>query len=603
MKIPVFLTRGILCAAGLLIINGSVFANYYEKGCQNYIRKKYDIAREMFLKEVEINGSGNAYYFLGEIEKNKGNLEKAEEYFRESISKNTENKYLKLAYWNLIVLVEQRGKYDQMVKTCRELWDKLGDGGAQAKVETLINKFLWTDSVEAVDAYNAGIEYKNKNMSGDAKNEFNNAIQYDSDFLAPKFELGLIFYREDNVTNALYYLNDVIDEIPFYGELHLLLGDIYYKRQLYQYSINHYNQAMEFAFLDRNTEYTLRLQRGTSLFKTGDYENSVIDIQAAGRINNRALEPLLILSAVNIKNNRYNEALESLKNAEKISPGNPEILFQIGSVYYKLNDEKYIATFERLLDILSARRESILPKYMKVFVLLLKNNFVDGKYEKAAKIIELLPDNMKDYDLTLIAAKTYHNLNRPGKAIENFEKLSLSNDDKFLLAINYARNDMDDKAKNILMDLFYYQGYAEKAKLDNSLRKIASDIEKEKIRLEEEKKRLEEERKRLEAERLKLEEEKRREEEKKRLEEEKKRIEAEKEAAMLAEEAARKAGEERKKQVRDQEKEKEKLINNGAGSADPISSDGKNAAPENIPPDNPDHQKNNPNTGKENKND
>ena len=98
------LSRSVLIAIIVLSLQNSLAADYYEKGCQNFIRKKYDIAREMFLKEIELNGSGDAYYFLGEIEKNEGNMEKAEEYYRESLLKNID----KFIYYDLNVMSKKR---------------------------------------------------------------------------------------------------------------------------------------------------------------------------------------------------------------------------------------------------------------------------------------------------------------------------------------------------------------------------------------------------------------------------------------------------------------------------------------------------------------
>lgn len=59
---------------------GPLFADYYGQGRQYYMRKNYTKAKEMFLKAADPGGSGNAYYFLGEIEKLQGNYKEAEEY-------------------------------------------------------------------------------------------------------------------------------------------------------------------------------------------------------------------------------------------------------------------------------------------------------------------------------------------------------------------------------------------------------------------------------------------------------------------------------------------------------------------------------------------
>ena len=109
-----YIKKAILIFITGLSLESGLFAGYFEKGCKNYTYKKYDVAKEMFLKDIEIRDNGNAYYFLGEIEKIEGNFQQAKEYYKESITKRISKKYLKLAYWNMIVIEEQRGNYQEM---------------------------------------------------------------------------------------------------------------------------------------------------------------------------------------------------------------------------------------------------------------------------------------------------------------------------------------------------------------------------------------------------------------------------------------------------------------------------------------------------------
>ena len=58
-----------------------------------------------------------------------------------------------------------------------------GDAAARQKIESLINKLLWTDSSEAVDKYNEGIGLKKNGKSEEALSRFNEAIGIDRDQL------------------------------------------------------------------------------------------------------------------------------------------------------------------------------------------------------------------------------------------------------------------------------------------------------------------------------------------------------------------------------------------------------------------------------------
>jgi tetratricopeptide (TPR) repeat protein len=83
----------------ILVSAGPLLAGYYEQGRSFFVYKKYDKAKEMFLKATEKREHGDALYFLGEIEKIQGNFKTAEDYFARCVaSGSTTGKYLKNAY-------------------------------------------------------------------------------------------------------------------------------------------------------------------------------------------------------------------------------------------------------------------------------------------------------------------------------------------------------------------------------------------------------------------------------------------------------------------------------------------------------------------------
>ncbi len=69
--------KNIIIISLFLSISSNLYAGYYEEGCKYFSNKKYDKAREMFLKSIEISNDGNSYYFMGEMEKNEGNFDQA----------------------------------------------------------------------------------------------------------------------------------------------------------------------------------------------------------------------------------------------------------------------------------------------------------------------------------------------------------------------------------------------------------------------------------------------------------------------------------------------------------------------------------------------
>jgi protein O-GlcNAc transferase len=479
----------------LLLAGSTVYSGYHEEGVKFYNYRNYEKAKEFFLKSIEASDNGNSYFFLGEIEMKEENYEKAEEYYRIAISKNIIGKYKQLAYWNIIIIQEQKGRYNEMVVTCREMWEKMNNGGAKTKVETLINKFLWSDNEEAKLLYSNGNENKKKNELDKAKEAYYNALRADSGFLAPKFELGLICYNQNNINQAIDYFKEIVEKIPFYGEVHILLGEIYYNKQSYNYSAEHFSKGLEYGFLDNKTKYSIIIKTGTAYYEAGDLDNAEKMFKLAEESNSKALEPLLLRSVIYIKKNNYEQALPPLLKAKELDPNNQEILFQLGSVYYKINDQKYASYFQQLFKKSITSKDNVPQKYFKAFVLLLKNSYENKKYDDTIKIYDTLPDAQKTNEINLIAAKSYYYSKKYEKAIEYFEKFSPGNEDKFLLCASYARTGMTAKAKDILINLLTIEDYSDKVKNDPVLKKISDEIRIEALKKEEETKKAEAEEK------------------------------------------------------------------------------------------------------------
>ncbi len=469
----------IMITACLFYLSNNLQADYYGRGRTYYIYKKYDKAREMFLKEVEVNENGDAYYFLGEIEKIEGNYDLAKEYYEKAITLKISKKYLRLAYWNLIVLTERQGDYLSMVKSLKTFWERTRDDGAKKKVESLINKLMWSDNSEAKEIYQKGLELKRRKKTADAESAFHEALQKDSSFLAAMFEIGLLEYKKGNTRDALYYFREIIDKIPFYGEIHLLLGDIYFNQQEYRDAKYHFSNALEYGFIGTKTQYLIRLKRGTSYYNLGDYESAREDISEALRIKSSAIEPLILLSAIHIKENNYEEAIKTLEIAKKINQHNPEIIFQIGSIYYRMNNTRYESYFNQLFHLMKSKK-AVPQKYYKAYILLLKKNFSDSRYKSVIEISENLPETLKDNEINLLTAKSYFHLGEYQRTIDYLEVASLRDEERYMLCQSYAKIKITDKAKEILRQLYYNENYFKMALEDKILKELATEIAQEK---------------------------------------------------------------------------------------------------------------------------
>lgn len=452
-------------------------AGFYEQGRRFYIRKQYDKAKEMFLKAAETGSSGNAYYFLGEIEKTQGNYLEAEKYYKTAITKKgISRQYMINSYWNALLMAEQRNDFESVVSICRSMWLKTGDAAARQKIESLINKLLWTDSSEAVDKYNEGIGLKKNGKSEEALSRFNEAIGIDRAFLAPRFEIGMAAYNSGDLDRASSFLGDIAAKIPFYAEVQLVLADIQFNRRNYRNAIDHYDRVMEYGFLDGATDNRVRIRRGTCHYKLGEYREAEEDIDRAVSGSARPVEALLLLSAIKIKMGKNSEAMKTLQQANAANPDNPEIHYQIGSIHFRENDPRYAAAYDRLF-ALAGGKKTYPARYRKAFIKLARHHYETRNYGRTITILGSLDEKSQSFETRLLTARAHYGLKEYDSAIDQFEKLSLDNEDKFTLCRAYAQTGRRQKAKALLSELSLSGDYLSRARRDPLLSGMALEMD------------------------------------------------------------------------------------------------------------------------------
>lgn len=474
--------RRVLCIAALSIFflgsTAALEASHYGAGVRFFMHKNYEKAQENLLKAVENDPNGNAYYFLGEIERIKGDYAKATGYYQKAVQGRIGQKFLRLAYWNLVIMTEKQGNYTELVKSLKIFWEKTGSYGAKSKVEEIINKSIWSNNPEAIEAYNQGIS-KKKSAHDEALNDFNNALAKDPNFMAPKFEIGIMQYRNGNLNSALGSFSAIVGRVPFYGDVHLLMGEIYFNSHSYSSAVHHFSRALDYCFLGKEALYSVYMKRATSHYRLSDYGSAKEDLSRARRIGGGEMEPLLLLSAINIKQGNYNEALDFLNEANTRQPGNSGIIFQIGSIYYKLNDSKYIGYFDRLFDIEHAGGGNVPDKYSRAMSILVKDHYNAGKYSRAGRILNAL-SSVDGSEMNAIAARTYYNTRDYEKAIVYLKKLYDNQENSLYLASSYARTNRIDKAREIVLKYYHDESFRKAAGEKDSLRSIVDGVTRKK---------------------------------------------------------------------------------------------------------------------------
>jgi len=451
-------------------------SSYYGMGRTAYVYRNFDKAKEYFLKDVKENDRGDSYYFLGEIEKTLKNYDQSLYYFQIAVTKKTTRKYLINAYWNLIILYEEKGDYDNFIKACRDLWFRTGDSSGKRKIESLINKLLWTDNEEAIQKYKDGILLAKKGDKDGANKLFRESLSADSSFLSPRFELGMNAYNSGNDSEAFSYLVVIGDRIPFYAEVHLVLGGINFKNRNYRSAIDNYTHVLSYGFIDRNTEHNTKLKLGTCYYYLNDMDEAEKNISSVLDYIKKDTEPLIMLSAIYIKKKDFDKALKILRKAESFPGNDPVVLFQTGSIYYYKNDLKYVTYFDRLFDVIKNSTND-LKNYFKAVKILLIHHYEKNNYSRVIDISDSINKIYNDSDIILISAKSYYFLRKYEKAIEFFGKVPLDSSSRIMLASSYARTEKKDKAVEQIKFFIDNQSLKQEAMKDSTLKVYIEEIE------------------------------------------------------------------------------------------------------------------------------
>jgi tetratricopeptide (TPR) repeat protein len=472
-----FMKRLIIIFLIIVSQNTFVFASsYYGMGRTAYVYRNFDKAREYFLKDIKETDRGDSYYFLGEIEKTLKNYDQSLYYFQIAVTKNTTRKYLVNAYWNLIILYEEKGDYNNFVKYCRDLWYRTGDSSGRRKIEGLINRLLWTDNEQAIQKYKEGMALVKKGDKAGAVKLFRESLSTDSSFLAPRFELGMDAYNSGNENEAFSHLSVIGERIPFYAEVHLVLGGINFKNRNYSSAIENYNSVINYSFIDKNTEYNVRLKRGTCYYYLNNLDEAEKNITSVLDNIKKDTEPLSMLSAINIKNKNFQSALKILSRAESISGNDPVVLFQTGSIYYHENNLKYVTYFDRLYNAIK-NSSTELKNYFKAVKILITYHFEKNNYNRVIEISDTLNKIQNDPDITLISAKSYYFLKQYEKAIEFFSKIHLNYSSRVMFASAYAYIEKKEKAVEQIKIFIDNQAAKQDAMNDPKLKKYIEEIE------------------------------------------------------------------------------------------------------------------------------
>ena len=396
-----FLTILLLVAA--LAITSVLYANgpNFNRGRAQYVHKNYDKAKEHFLKGLAVGERGDTYFFLGEIEKIQGNFTEAEKYYTLALTVKTTPKYLSNAYWNLVLIAEQRGDTQALARICKTMWKRNNDNSAKEKIDQLINKLVWTDNQAAITKYNQALSAKSTDPAKSIQ-LLTEAMELAGDFIAAQFEKAMLLSASNQTDEAKTLFEDITTKIPIYASAHIAFANLLYDEGDYETSITHYNKALEFGFLSRDTEFLILSKLSQSYLAMENFTDAINTSIQASRLRPSDIPTLLFQSSIYIRQRDLDSAMKTLTSAEKIDSKNPDVTLQIGSIHFRNKDPKYIQSFDKLADLIIANPRIGCRKYSQALNLLMKAHFDAEKYTRIRAIAPHIKDCLSDEIISML---------------------------------------------------------------------------------------------------------------------------------------------------------------------------------------------------------
>jgi tetratricopeptide (TPR) repeat protein len=282
-------------------------------------------------------------------------------------------------------------------------------------------------------------------------------------------------------------MSRVIDAIPFYAEAHMIMADIQYRRKNYRSALEHLSGAVEYGFFGKSTRAMLIKKRGISAYRLGKYQQAGEDFRKLIKMGYGSRSIRSLLAATLVRQEEYSDALPLLTGIYREDPKNLSLIYQIGSLYYKIGDDRYTTYFDRLWELTKTDSE-LKEKYHRAYELLIDHHYSQKNYQKVTRIYQSLPENIRDSRLKKMAAMSHYQQKEYDRSIELLDQIYLAREDRFILARACALSDRTTRARELVQDLAEYSDMKKKIEDDPALGPLLASINRERREKEEKRK-------------------------------------------------------------------------------------------------------------------
>lgn len=162
--------------------------------------------------------------------------------------------------------------------------------------------------------------------------------------------------KEGDYAEAVAEYRAALKLMPGNAELQSNLGIAYFLRGEYSYAINCFHEALR----QKPDLLASNLFLGLACIRTSQYERSIHPLERAIELNPKLSHAYVDLAGSYDEIGNEDKAVEVLGRAEKLFPDNVDVLYNLGTLYYRL----MVKTYEKMAQVApnSSRYDQVLGK-------------------------------------------------------------------------------------------------------------------------------------------------------------------------------------------------------------------------------------------------
>ena len=375
-------------------------------------QKKITPARQL-LEEIISGKDGNrrksllAYYLLADLERSRGNGDRAIEIYRE-IQKKFPQSY-RAAYLEGLLLLgkgpEELAAVDKLAATLIKklpsrpegyflkgmvLYAKKDFSGAEAELLNAV-KF---NSRDQLALYYLGLSYLRQGKLDLALNQFQQILDLNPKATQSRIMVGTVLLRQKHIDDALNELQKAVAADEQSAAAHNALGSAYLAKGMYDQAMEEFDRALE---IDPNLAEA-HLKKGIySLMRGGDSGKTESELVKALAAAPEVINTRLVLSAFYVRQQNYDKAIRTMREGLTGQPSDALLYNYMASVW--ISQKKV----DQALAALRKAKE-IKPDYFTPYFRIAAYYVVNGKYDQALdeyrELLKVDPENLKALQAT-----------------------------------------------------------------------------------------------------------------------------------------------------------------------------------------------------------